>query len=177
MRTCLNRWHLPLQAEQSYKKNPKLLQQFHYCEEHRIPLAVVIGESEIQAGVVKLRNVATREEVRKFGFVRTAIQSESVRNSGTSSVCTLPQSCSCASTSVRVLKNQTGKSRSLHTRSVLPETDPSPSPVFKKWQSASFLLRFCLPGVLYLFAFCLNLFVGECPGPPPLPCSFQNFAK
>jgi histidyl-tRNA synthetase len=51
------------QAEQSYKKNPKALTQFQYCEETGIPLAVVLGQLEIESGIVKLRNIATREEV------------------------------------------------------------------------------------------------------------------
>ena len=44
------------------------MQQLQYCEEHGIPLAVVIGESEIQSGIVKIRNVTTREEVCLFMF-------------------------------------------------------------------------------------------------------------
>ncbi len=40
-----------------------MLSQLQYCEESGIPLAVVIGESEIQKGIVKLRTIATREEV------------------------------------------------------------------------------------------------------------------
>lgn len=51
------------QVEHSYKKNPKLLQQLQHCEEYGIPLAVILGESEIKNGVVKLRVVSTREEV------------------------------------------------------------------------------------------------------------------
>ena len=51
------------QAEQSYKKNPKMLNQLQYCEENAIPYAIVIGESELQQGIVKLRTIATREEV------------------------------------------------------------------------------------------------------------------
>lgn len=47
----------------SYKKNPKLLAQLQYCEELDIPYAVILGESEIQRGVVKLREVSTRTEV------------------------------------------------------------------------------------------------------------------
>ena len=54
---------LSLQTEQSYKKNPKLLGQLQYCEETGIPLAVVIGESELQAGIVKIRSISSREEV------------------------------------------------------------------------------------------------------------------
>ncbi len=37
-----------MQTEHSYKKNPKMLNQLQYCEETGIPLAVVIGESELQ---------------------------------------------------------------------------------------------------------------------------------
>ena len=40
-----------------------MLNQFQYCEENGIPFAVVIGESELKAGIVKVRNIATREEV------------------------------------------------------------------------------------------------------------------
>ena len=54
------------QTENSYKKNPKLLQQLQYCEENGIPLAIVIGESEIKDNVVKIRNVAERFEVCFF---------------------------------------------------------------------------------------------------------------
>ena len=52
------------QAEQPYKKNPKMLSQLQYCEEHGIPLAVIIGQSELDSGTVKLRVIATREEIQ-----------------------------------------------------------------------------------------------------------------
>ena len=39
-----------------------MLNQLQYCEENGIPLAVIIGESELQKGVVKLRNIETRVE-------------------------------------------------------------------------------------------------------------------
>ena len=51
------------QAEQSYKRNPKLLAQLQYCEEMGIPLALIVGESELAKGVVKLRQVDTRQEI------------------------------------------------------------------------------------------------------------------
>jgi len=38
------------------------LNQLQYCEETGIPYAIVIGDSEIQNNVVKIRNVVTREE-------------------------------------------------------------------------------------------------------------------
>lgn len=48
--------------EHSYKKNPKLLAQLQHCEEFGIPLAVIVGEAELQKSVVKVREVATRNE-------------------------------------------------------------------------------------------------------------------
>lgn len=53
----------PFQAEILYKNNPKLLTQLHYCEKTGIPLMVIIGEQEQKEGVLKLRSVASREEV------------------------------------------------------------------------------------------------------------------
>ncbi|KAB0799601.1 hypothetical protein PPYR_07481 [Photinus pyralis] len=63
MKVCKELWNEGIKAEQSYKKNPKLLAQLQHCEEYGIPLAIILGESEIQKGVVKLRNVVTRNEV------------------------------------------------------------------------------------------------------------------
>nr|XP_020655025.1 histidine--tRNA ligase, cytoplasmic [Pogona vitticeps] len=56
-------WDSGIKAEMLYKKNPKLLSQFQYCEETGIPLVAIIGEQELKDGVVKLRDVATRGEV------------------------------------------------------------------------------------------------------------------
>ncbi|XP_016161033.1 PREDICTED: histidine--tRNA ligase, cytoplasmic-like isoform X2 [Ficedula albicollis] len=52
-----------LEAEMLYKKDPKLLKQLQYCEDTGIPLAAIVGEQELADGVVKLRDVATRQEV------------------------------------------------------------------------------------------------------------------
>merc|ERR1712029_597517 len=62
MKVVTELWNGDIRAEHSYKKNPKMLNQLQYCEEQGIPLAIVLGESEIAGGIVKLRNVATREE-------------------------------------------------------------------------------------------------------------------
>jgi histidyl-tRNA synthetase len=69
-----------LQAEQSYKKNPKMLSQLQYCEEQSVPYALVIGESELEQGIVKLRTIATREEVdiprdQLISEIKTRLQS------------------------------------------------------------------------------------------------------
>lgn len=51
-----------IQAEMSYKANPKLLGQLQTCEELAIPWAIIIGQSELEKGVVKLRHVVSRHE-------------------------------------------------------------------------------------------------------------------
>ncbi|XP_051486858.1 histidine--tRNA ligase, cytoplasmic-like isoform X1 [Apus apus] len=56
-------WDAGIKAEMLYKKDPKLLKQLQYCEDTGIPLAAIVGEQELMDGVVKLRDVATREEV------------------------------------------------------------------------------------------------------------------
>ena len=38
-----------LKAEQSNKKNPKLLDQLQHCEEKGIPYAIIIGQAELDA--------------------------------------------------------------------------------------------------------------------------------
>lgn len=63
MKIISDLWTNDINAEQSYKKNPRLLQQLQYCEEQQIPFALIIGESELKQGIVKLRNVQTREEI------------------------------------------------------------------------------------------------------------------
>ncbi|XP_009863030.1 PREDICTED: histidine--tRNA ligase, cytoplasmic-like, partial [Apaloderma vittatum] len=56
-------WDAGIKAEMLYKKDPKLLKQLQYCEDTGIPLAAIVGEQELTDGVVKLRDVATRQEV------------------------------------------------------------------------------------------------------------------
>ncbi|PVD34974.1 hypothetical protein C0Q70_06255 [Pomacea canaliculata] len=72
LRLCSELWAADIKTEQSYKCNPKALDQFQYCENNGIPIAIIIGQSEIEKGVVKLRNVATREEreVRRTDMVQ-----------------------------------------------------------------------------------------------------------
>ncbi|XP_053320139.1 histidine--tRNA ligase, cytoplasmic-like [Spea bombifrons] len=56
-------WDSGIKAEMLYKENPKFLSQLQYCEDTGIPLVIIIGEQELKDGNVKLRVVATREEV------------------------------------------------------------------------------------------------------------------
>ena len=62
MRLLSDLWDAGFKAEQSYKKSPKLLKQLQHCEEDGIPLAVILGEGELERGEVTLREVTTRLE-------------------------------------------------------------------------------------------------------------------
>jgi len=62
MKLCCTLWDAGLNAEHSYKANPKMLDQFQHAEDHAIPFVLIIGENELAAGIVKLRDTATREE-------------------------------------------------------------------------------------------------------------------
>ncbi|KAK4293563.1 hypothetical protein Pmani_033752 [Petrolisthes manimaculis] len=65
-----------IKTESSYKNNPKILNQLQYAEDNQIPLVVLIGESEVEAGVVKVREVTTRDEttVKREDLVTTVKQ-------------------------------------------------------------------------------------------------------
>merc|ERR1719285_1476584 len=63
MKIIADLWEAGIKAEHFYKKNPKMLNQLQFCEDSGVPLAIVIGESEIAAGIVKLRIISTREEI------------------------------------------------------------------------------------------------------------------
>lgn len=63
MKLLVELWDANIKAEHSLKNNPKALDQFQYCEERDIPYAIVIGEDEIKRGVVKLRDIKTRQQV------------------------------------------------------------------------------------------------------------------
>ncbi|KRT83394.1 tRNA synthetase [Oryctes borbonicus] len=62
MKLCNELWKEGFKVEHSYKRNPKLLAQLQYCEEQGIPLVLILGESELERGVVKIREVTSRVE-------------------------------------------------------------------------------------------------------------------
>lgn len=55
-------WDAGIKSEHSYKLNPKLLVQLQHCEEQGIPFAIVLGDSELERGVVKFRDVIARKD-------------------------------------------------------------------------------------------------------------------
>lgn len=62
LQCCRLLWDAKIKSTFSHKSNPKLLDQLQYCEATGIPLVVVLGEDELNRGVVKLRVVSTRVE-------------------------------------------------------------------------------------------------------------------
>ncbi|KAK0424603.1 hypothetical protein QR680_008746 [Steinernema hermaphroditum] len=62
-------------AQFERKNNAKLLDQLQFCEANDVKIAVIVGKKEAEEGVVKLRNVATREET----IVRDADMIEEIR--------------------------------------------------------------------------------------------------
>ncbi|KAL2087351.1 hypothetical protein ACEWY4_016179 [Coilia grayii] len=63
LRLATELWDAGIKAEVVYKRNPKLLSQLQHCEDTGVPLVAILGEQELRDGTVKLRNVASREEV------------------------------------------------------------------------------------------------------------------
>lgn len=66
MKILVQLWENGINAEHFYKNKTKLLSQIQYCEEYKIPYAIVFGNDEIERGTVKIRNIQTREEVSCF---------------------------------------------------------------------------------------------------------------
>ncbi|XP_062502197.1 histidine--tRNA ligase, cytoplasmic-like isoform X2 [Corticium candelabrum] len=63
MKLCNELWACKIKTELFHKVNPKLLNQFQYCEEHGIPFVAIIGQDELAQGHVKLRDTLTRNEM------------------------------------------------------------------------------------------------------------------
>ncbi|KAH8878184.1 Histidine--tRNA ligase, cytoplasmic [Schistosoma japonicum] len=62
LQCCQLLWDAKIKATMSHKNHPRLLDQLQYCESTGIPLAVVLGESELARNTVKLRDIQSREE-------------------------------------------------------------------------------------------------------------------
>ncbi|CAH8550963.1 unnamed protein product [Heterobilharzia americana] len=62
LQCCRLLWDAKIKATMSHRNHPRLLDQLQYCESTGIPLAVVLGDSELARGTVKLRDIQSREE-------------------------------------------------------------------------------------------------------------------
>lgn len=61
MRIARQLWDAGIKAEFSYKVKPKLPQQFKAAEQGDVPLAVILGEDELERGVVKVKRMGIRD--------------------------------------------------------------------------------------------------------------------
>jgi histidyl-tRNA synthetase len=55
MKLCNDLWAAGLNAEFSYKKKPKYLDQVSHCEKQKIPLMVILGPAELEKGCVLVK--------------------------------------------------------------------------------------------------------------------------
>ena len=75
MKLCSMLWDANIKAEMAYKENPRLLNQFEYCEKAGVPFQVLVGEEELKADSLKVRDAETREEVSCGSQRRNVLQS------------------------------------------------------------------------------------------------------
>ena len=60
---CKQLWLSNISAEVVQTENPKFIKQLHYALERGTPYMVVIGEDELTKGVVKVKDMASKDEV------------------------------------------------------------------------------------------------------------------
>ncbi|KAI9913729.1 hypothetical protein PsorP6_005772 [Peronosclerospora sorghi] len=60
---CKQLWLANISAEVMQTENPKFIKQLHYALECGIPYVVIIGEEELAKGVVKVKELASKDEV------------------------------------------------------------------------------------------------------------------
>ncbi|EAW24854.1 histidine--tRNA ligase [Aspergillus fischeri NRRL 181] len=61
MDVCQKLWNAGIKAEFSYKIKPKLPQQFKAAEQGGVPFAVILGEDELAAGQVRIKELGLEE--------------------------------------------------------------------------------------------------------------------
>jgi len=61
MSVCASLWEAGIKAEFLYKVKPRLPNQFKAAETNGVPLAVILGESELEQGTVKIKEMGLRE--------------------------------------------------------------------------------------------------------------------
>jgi histidyl-tRNA synthetase len=73
-------WNLGIKAETVYQENPKVQRQLEFALESGIPLIMWLGESEVAAGIAKVKSlnkheeyVLTRDELRQGDRLKAII--------------------------------------------------------------------------------------------------------
>jgi threonyl-tRNA synthetase len=84
MQLAATLWAAGIAAEFGFKQNPKMGDQLGYALDHGIPFMVLFGEDELNAGMVKVKDMAAKEEatVHVAGLVeylKTALAESTAR--------------------------------------------------------------------------------------------------
>ncbi|KAI9202001.1 uncharacterized protein BJ171DRAFT_584646 [Polychytrium aggregatum] len=67
MRICKELWDADIKADFMHKAKPKLQAQWTACDKDQIPLAIIIGESEVKEGIVKLKDMRAKDSEQGGG--------------------------------------------------------------------------------------------------------------
>ncbi|KAF9427302.1 Cytoplasmic and mitochondrial histidine tRNA synthetase [Podila epigama] len=68
MKICTELWDAGIKAEFAYKLKPRTQNQWDACDRDMIPLAVIVGGEELEKGLVKIKDMRTKDESQKGGL-------------------------------------------------------------------------------------------------------------
>ncbi|KAG0340753.1 Cytoplasmic and mitochondrial histidine tRNA synthetase [Podila humilis] len=68
MKISTELWDAGIKAEFAYKVKPRTQNQWDACDRDMIPLAVIVGGDEVERGVVKIKDMRTKDESQKGGI-------------------------------------------------------------------------------------------------------------
>ncbi|KAG0044215.1 Cytoplasmic and mitochondrial histidine tRNA synthetase [Gryganskiella cystojenkinii] len=68
MKICTELWDAGIKAEFTYKLKPRTQNQWDACDKDLIPFAVIVGGEEIEKGVIKIKDMRTKDETQKGGI-------------------------------------------------------------------------------------------------------------
>ncbi|KAG0164214.1 Cytoplasmic and mitochondrial histidine tRNA synthetase [Apophysomyces sp. BC1034] len=62
-------WDAGIKASFMFKNKPKLDKQWAICEKDQIPIAVIIGQDELDRGIVRLKDMRSKDESQRGGII------------------------------------------------------------------------------------------------------------
>ncbi|KAG9072195.1 Cytoplasmic and mitochondrial histidine tRNA synthetase [Linnemannia hyalina] len=68
MKICTELWDAGIKAEFAYKLKPRTQNQWDACDRDMIPFAVIVGNDEIEKGLIKIKDMRSKDESQKGGI-------------------------------------------------------------------------------------------------------------
>lgn len=68
MKICKELWNAGIKAEFAYKVKPRTQSQWDACDRDMIPFAVIVGDDEIQKGLVKIKDMRAKDDSQRGGL-------------------------------------------------------------------------------------------------------------